>query len=108
MTDGPERFTATAEDLADALALALRFEGRKRVHNADELMSAIVAKRLVEHLKRSGDGERRNEKWGHQATAPPESLVATIQPEGEATRVANEKDGEKAFSSSLRVTSELV
>jgi hypothetical protein len=32
----------------------LRFQGRKRVHNADELMSAIVAKRLVEHLERSG------------------------------------------------------
>jgi hypothetical protein len=29
-------------------------QGRKRVHNADELMSAIVAKRLVEHLARSG------------------------------------------------------
>ena len=41
---------ATAEDVADALAPALRFQGRKRVHNADEIMSAIVAKRLVEPL----------------------------------------------------------
>jgi hypothetical protein len=45
---------ATSEDVANALAFALRFHGRKRVHNADELMSAIVAKRLVEHLERSG------------------------------------------------------
>jgi hypothetical protein len=45
---------ATADDVADALAFALRFQGRKRVHNADEIMSAIVAKRLVEHLERSG------------------------------------------------------
>ena len=45
---------ATSEDVADALAFALRFQGRKRVHNADEIMSAIVAKRLVEHLERSG------------------------------------------------------
>jgi hypothetical protein len=45
---------STAEDVADALAFALRFQGRKRVHNADELMSAIVAKRLVEHLERTG------------------------------------------------------
>ncbi len=45
---------ATPEDVTDALAFALRFQGRKRVHNADELMSAIVAKRLVEHLERSG------------------------------------------------------
>jgi hypothetical protein len=41
-------------DLAAALAFALRFQGRKRVHNADELMAEIVAKRLVEHLKRAG------------------------------------------------------
>jgi hypothetical protein len=45
---------AAAEVVADELAFALRFHGRKRVHNADELMSAIVAKRLVEHLERSG------------------------------------------------------
>jgi len=45
---------ATAEDVADALAFALRFQGRKGVHNADELMSLIVARRLVEHLERSG------------------------------------------------------
>jgi hypothetical protein len=29
---------ATAEDLVDALAFALRVQGRKRVHNADELV----------------------------------------------------------------------
>jgi hypothetical protein len=45
---------ATAEDVAEALAFALRFQGRKRVHNADELMSSIAAKRLVEHLERCG------------------------------------------------------
>ena len=27
---------------------------RKRVHNADEIMAEIVAKRLVEHLERAG------------------------------------------------------
>ena len=45
---------ASPEDLADTLAFALRFEGRKRVHNADEIMSEIVAKRLVRHLERAG------------------------------------------------------
>jgi hypothetical protein len=34
--------------------LALRFNGRKRVHDADKLMAQITAERLVEHLKRSG------------------------------------------------------
>ena len=45
---------ADPSDLADALAFALRFAGRKRVHNADEIMAEIVAKRLVEHLERAG------------------------------------------------------
>ncbi len=45
---------AEPSDLADALAYALRFQGRKRVHNADEIMAEIVAKRLVEHLERAG------------------------------------------------------
>jgi len=54
MSDAPERLTpATPEDVADALAFALRFQGRKRVHNADELISKIVAKRLVRHLERA-------------------------------------------------------
>jgi hypothetical protein len=55
MPDASERLTpADPGDLADALAFTLRFQGRKRVHNADELMSAIVAKRPVERLERSG------------------------------------------------------
>jgi hypothetical protein len=45
---------ATADDVADPLAFALHVSGRKRIHNADEFMSAVVAKRLVEHLERSG------------------------------------------------------
>lgn len=55
MPETPEKLTpATPEDLADALAFALRFEGRKRVHNGDVLTSAIVARRLVEFLERAG------------------------------------------------------
>ncbi len=45
---------AAPDDLAEALAFALRFDGRKRKHDAAEIMAAIVAKRLVEHLERSG------------------------------------------------------
>jgi hypothetical protein len=36
------------------LAFALRYSGRKRVNDAGEMMASIVAKRLVEHLDRSG------------------------------------------------------
>ena len=45
---------ASPEDLADALAFALRYSGRKWVHDAAEMAAAIVAKRLVEHLERAG------------------------------------------------------
>ena len=45
---------ATAKDVADTLAFALRFEGRKRVRQADEYMAAITAQRLMRHLERAG------------------------------------------------------
>jgi len=55
MPDDPDKLTpADSMDLADALAFALRFHGRKRVHHADEYMAAITAERLVEHLERAG------------------------------------------------------
>jgi hypothetical protein len=55
MTDAPDRLTPAApDDVADALAFALRFAGRKRAHAADEMMASIVARRLVEHLDRAG------------------------------------------------------
>ena len=52
MTDTADALTP--DDLAAAPAYALRFEGRKRTHNADEIMAEIVARRLVEHLARGG------------------------------------------------------
>ena len=45
---------AAPEEIAGTLAFALRYNGRKRVHDSSEMMAAIVAKRLVEHLARSG------------------------------------------------------
>ncbi len=54
MPDADKLTPADPADIAAALAFALRFQGRKRVHNADELMAEIVAKRLVEHLERAG------------------------------------------------------
>ena len=55
MTRAPENLTpATSEEIADAIAFALRYSGRKRVHDSSEMMAAIVAKRLGQHLERSG------------------------------------------------------
>jgi hypothetical protein len=71
MPDARDRLTpATPKDVADAIAFALRFSGRKCVHNADELMSAIVAKRLVEHLERSGFVVLKTPPIGGSAPAP--------------------------------------
>jgi hypothetical protein len=53
MTEAPLS-PASPDDLADALAFALRFDGRKRKHDAGEFMAAIVARRLVDHLERAG------------------------------------------------------
>jgi hypothetical protein len=39
-------------NLADALAFALRYSGRKQTRDSGDMMAAIVAKRLVEHLER--------------------------------------------------------
>ncbi len=55
MTDAADRLTPAApDDLADALAFALRSDGRKRKHDSAEIMARIVARRLVEHLERAG------------------------------------------------------
>ncbi len=45
---------ASTDDLVVGLAFALRFHGRKPIHNADEFMAEIVAKRLVEQLEHGG------------------------------------------------------
>jgi hypothetical protein len=54
MLDADKLTPADPRDLADAIAFSLRFEGRKRVHNADEYMAAISAERVVRYLERAG------------------------------------------------------
>jgi hypothetical protein len=45
---------ATASDIAGSIAFALLFSGRKRVHDSDQYMAAIIANRIVRHLERAG------------------------------------------------------
>ena len=54
MSDEPRLRPATADEIAETLSFALRYDGRKRVHHADDAMARITAERLVRHLERSG------------------------------------------------------
>ena len=45
---------ATREELISTLSFALRFTGRKRTHQADDIMARIAAEHLADHLARSG------------------------------------------------------
>ena len=45
---------AKPDDIAEAIAFALRYSGRKRVNDAGKIMARIVAARLVEALERAG------------------------------------------------------
>ena len=45
---------AEPDELEFSLTFALRFEGRKRTHQADEAMARIAARRIMEHLQISG------------------------------------------------------
>jgi hypothetical protein len=54
MPDTDRLRPATADEIAQTLSFALRYEGRKRVHHADDVMARITAERLVRHLERSG------------------------------------------------------
>ncbi|HYZ22301.1 MAG TPA: hypothetical protein VE690_09105 [Rhodopila sp.] len=50
----PKLLPASADDLANALAYALRYNGRKRVHTGDEMMARITAEQLIAHLEQAG------------------------------------------------------
>ena len=54
MTETNPLRLAEPEDVAATLAFALRYQGRKRVADADEMMARITAERLVRHLKDAG------------------------------------------------------
>ena len=52
--DKPDLRPATTSELQESLSFALRYEGRRRVHHADDVMARITAERLVRHLEQSG------------------------------------------------------
>lgn len=54
MTDTPALRPATPDEVAETLSFALRYKGRRRVHDADDAMARITVERLMEHLEASG------------------------------------------------------
>jgi hypothetical protein len=55
MPDLEEKLTpADASDIAESVAFALLFSGRKRVHDSDAMMASIAAQRIVRHLEKCG------------------------------------------------------
>ncbi len=53
MADTPNLRPATSDEVASALSFALRYQGRKRVHDADDVMGRITAERIARHLEAS-------------------------------------------------------
>jgi hypothetical protein len=53
MPDDDKLSPADPQDLADAIAFALNFNGRKRVHDADAFMVRITVDRIVRHLEQA-------------------------------------------------------
>ena len=54
MTNPAQLHPADPADVADALAYALRYDGKRRVYHADDAMARITAERLIRHLERAG------------------------------------------------------
>lgn len=54
MPETPNLRPASPDEIAEALAFALRYDRRRRVYHADDMMARITAERLAEHLEASG------------------------------------------------------
>lgn len=57
------------EDLIQEIAQGLRFDGRKRLHNSEDIMARIAAEKLADHLQRSNfvvvhGPEQPGANWG--------------------------------------------
>lgn len=53
MTETPLR-PATREEITQALAFALQYDGRKRTRDTADHVAQIAAERLAKHLEQSG------------------------------------------------------
>ena len=54
MSDADPLMPASRDDIERAIAFALRFSGRKRIRSAGDIMAALTAERIAEHLAEAG------------------------------------------------------
>jgi len=54
MPNVPTLRPADPIEVADALAYALRYDGKRRVYHADDAMARITAERLIRHMEQAG------------------------------------------------------
>ena len=96
MNGAPERLTPAApEDLAEAVAFALPFDGRKREHDAGEFMTYDVA--LAFMRSEGGDivaCEPKEARSSNQAIRMADSLATT---EGRCGAIAFSRTGDPAL-----------
>lgn len=80
MTSRDPLLPAHSTEIVDAIAFALRYSGRKRVNDSSEIMAGIVAKRLVEHLERSGFVVLKRPPLNGSAQRPPSDAEVKLDP----------------------------
>jgi hypothetical protein len=85
--DAPSLRPATADEIAEALSFALRYQGRKRVNHADDAMargsplSGFYSRVVMKGPATCGANDKRNAAWaGIGAAAPKEKSRPLTRP----------------------------
>jgi hypothetical protein len=72
---------ADPSDIAESVAFALMFSGRKRVHDSDRMTASIAAQRIVRHLERCGYVLMKRPFVGGSAPLNPPARYPQTKPE---------------------------
>jgi hypothetical protein len=72
---------ADASDIAESVAFALLFSGRKRIHDSDRLTASIAAQRVVRHLEKCGYVLMKRPPIGGSAPLSPPASWPHTKPE---------------------------
>jgi hypothetical protein len=81
MPDPANLTPAAPEDIAESIAFALTFSGKKRVHDSDRMTAAIAAQRIVRHLERCGFVVMKRPPIGGSAPLNPPASYPQTKPE---------------------------